>query len=312
VIRGAGLAVGAATLGGLASVSSAYAGETPGGTPGSNALGTGAWGVSIAPTGDISPSVLTPGLSYRTYGQFSFMPNSSANGYGVSGEGCYCTINNGYVIAPLDLPVGARIEEATYFVYCTGGTPMIAIERYAFAGFGSDVIRSFSVNTSGAQTVNAFGIGHVIDPDYTYIASVYTNSSGLVRAKGLRIGYSQASVFGSVDPQVRKLDTREPGPLTGRLLGGQTRTLALTPQLPSTASSALVNLTITETDGSGYLSLYPAGTSWPGTSSINWSGPGQTLASSVTVAVSSTGSIDIRAGGGGSTQVVVDLLGFYQ
>jgi hypothetical protein len=77
------------------------------------------------------------------------------------------------------------------------------------------------------------------------------------------------------------------------------------------AKAALVNLTITNTEGSGFLGLFPTGTAWPGTSSINWSGPNQIVANSATVAVSPEGSIDIFCGGGGRTHVVVDLLGYY-
>ncbi|MFO1536443.1 MAG: hypothetical protein ACKOVH_01235, partial [Actinomycetota bacterium] len=150
-----------------------------------------------------------------------------------------------------------------------------------------------------------------VDPGYVYQAFVYTFSSSAVRARSLRIGFTGGFGFTPVNPQVRKLDTRTPGPLSGAIVGGQTKTLALTPQPPANAASALVNLTITDTTGAGFLSLFPAGTAWPSTASINWSASGQTLATSVTVAVSSAGAINIYAGGGGSAQVVVDLLGYY-
>ena len=128
---------------------------------------------------------------------------------------------------------------------------------------------------------------------------------------GARVAWSNGLLLSQLSPQARKLDTRNPGPLTGKIITGQTKTLALTPELIVGAKSALVNLTITNTEGSGFLGLFPSRTSWPGTSSINWSGPNQIVANSVTVAVSPEGSIDIFCGGGGRTHVVVDLLGYY-
>ena len=140
------------------------------------------------------------------------------------------------------------------------------------------------------------------------------SSSGRARFGffGARVAWSNGLLLTQLSPQARKLDTRNPGPLTGKIITGQTKTLALTPELIVGAKSALVNLTITNTEGSGFLGLFPSGTSWPGTSSINWSGPNQIVANSVTVAVSPEGSIDISCGGGGRTHVVVDLLGYYR
>ena len=128
---------------------------------------------------------------------------------------------------------------------------------------------------------------------------------------GARVAWSNGLLLSQLSPQARKLDTRNPGPLTGKIITGQIKTLALTPELIVGAKSALVNLTITNTEGSGFLGLFPSGTPWPGTSSINWSGPNQIVANSATVAVSPAGSIDIICGGGGRTHVVVDLVGYY-
>ena len=131
-------------------------------------------------------------------------------------------------------------------------------------------------------------------------------------ASSVRVGYAAPLAFFPVVPQVRKLDTRDPGPLTGKIVSGQTKTLSLGPDVPAGAAAALVNLTIDQTEASGFLSLFAADIPWPQTSSINWFGPGQTLASSVTVAVSPAQAIKILAGGPGATHVVVDLLGYYR
>ena len=67
-------------------------------------------------------------------------------------------------------------------------------------------------------------------------------------------------------------------------------------------------LTETETVGSGHLKVSPHGTP-PTVSAINWWQSGQRIANSSVVGISG-GQIDVAAGGG-STQFLVDILGYY-
>lgn len=73
----------------------------------------------------------------------------------------------------------------------------------------------------------------------------------------------------------------------------------------------MYNLTVTETAGAaGYLSIFPGDIAWPGSSSINWFGPGQTLANNAyTLLGDPDGSINVLCGGpsGASTHFVLDL-----
>jgi len=110
---------------------------------------------------------------------------------------------------------------------------------------------------------------------------------------------------------VRVYDTRGG---EGRLSANQQRTLvggALDGDI-----AHLYNVTVTETAGSaGFLAVFPGDIAWPGTSSINWFGPNQTLANNAyTFLADGDGAIRIRAGGpaGSSTHVVLDLVGVLQ
>ena len=73
----------------------------------------------------------------------------------------------------------------------------------------------------------------------------------------------------------------------------------------------VVNVTITETEGSGFLRVRadnaPAGNA---TSNINWSTTGQTLANLVMVPAVGTRGVAVQAGGAGRTHVVIDLVGY--
>lgn len=72
----------------------------------------------------------------------------------------------------------------------------------------------------------------------------------------------------------------------------------------------LLNVTVTATTGSGWLSVYPADTVYQGTSTVNWSGPEQTVANNAYTSLRPDDrGIIIRADGGGSAHFVVDLLG---
>jgi len=111
-------------------------------------------------------------------------------------------------------------------------------------------------------------------------------------------------------PPSRLLDTRETGPTLG---SGQTRSLKVTGVggVPSTNVSAVVlNVTVTETTSTGYLTVSPTGTTRPVVSNLNWS-TGATIPNAVTVKVGTGGSIDLYQSGPGTAQVIVDVAGYY-
>jgi hypothetical protein len=108
----------------------------------------------------------------------------------------------------------------------------------------------------------------------------------------------------------RILDTRITGPKLG---GATTRTVKVTGVggVPSTNVSAVVlNVTVTETTSSGFLTVSPTGTPRPVVSNLNWT-TGSTIPNAVTVKVGTGGSIDLYQSGPGTAQVIVDVAGYY-
>ena len=72
----------------------------------------------------------------------------------------------------------------------------------------------------------------------------------------------------------------------------------------------MLNLTIVDTVGSGFVSVFSADISWPGSSTLNWYGAGQINANNAYTAIrQSDQGIKVYAGGGGSTNFVLDLVG---
>ncbi len=78
--------------------------------------------------------------------------------------------------------------------------------------------------------------------------------------------------------------------------------------LPS-ASAVVTNVTVTDTDASSFLSVFPQGSSLPTVSSLNWV-PGETIPNAVTVELSTIGQISMY-NLTGHVDVVADVAGWY-
>src|ERR1039458_5468853 len=82
-----------------------------------------------------------------------------------------------------------------------------------------------------------------------------------------------------------------------------------TAPVPAGASAAVLNVTAVNPTASGFLTVFPAGTTMPTVSNLNFR-PGVTVANLVTVPLSSSGVVSIF-NHAGSTNVVVDVDGYY-
>jgi hypothetical protein len=84
--------------------------------------------------------------------------------------------------------------------------------------------------------------------------------------------------------------------------------------VPKNAVAVVMTLTGVNLSGGNWLSVYPAGTAWPGTSSSNSEYYGQAIANLATVKLGraggdATGAVDIRSLG--PSHVIVDVVGYY-
>jgi hypothetical protein len=86
------------------------------------------------------------------------------------------------------------------------------------------------------------------------------------------------------------------------------------PDEPRFLLSAFLNVTITATEGAGFLRVRGSDSSGeqpvPATSNVNWSQNGQTLANLALTTVGSEFGVEIFAGGAGRTHVIVDVQGY--
>ncbi|MCB0914135.1 MAG: hypothetical protein KDC23_00320 [Actinobacteria bacterium] len=106
---------------------------------------------------------------------------------------------------------------------------------------------------------------------------------------------------------VRAYDSRG---IDGPIFSGQERTVDLSPWVPAGATGVAYTLTVTDTVGSGHLAVGVPGTGKPATSIINWFASGQNVANSASGVVNEGREVAVFAGGG-PTQFVIDILGYF-
>jgi hypothetical protein len=84
--------------------------------------------------------------------------------------------------------------------------------------------------------------------------------------------------------------------------------------IPRAAYGPLLNVTLDQTVGSGYLVVFPSPQDSeppPPISNINWYGANQIIANLVVTKMAGEADVMIHAGGSGSTHVIVDVLGYF-
>lgn len=130
---------------------------------------------------------------------------------------------------------------------------------------------------------------------------------------------AKVSAFGAgyvitdATPVWRLWDTRDPEfDAYGKLGPGGIRNV-ITPYTDATGvNGVIINVTITDTEGAGFLTVYPKGPR-PETSTINWYGTGQIAANSTQLFLSggpSDWNIDVYCGGGGRTHFIIDEIAY--
>jgi len=153
----------------------------------------------------------------------------------------------------------------------------------ALVPVGSDGAIALSVRLPGTVQL-------VVDVQSYIVGGVVTDAGAVVRVTPTRLW-----------------DTREHAVLnSGATLPLQVAGVA---GVPADATAVLVNVTVTQPQAYGYLTVFPAGEAVPATSNLNFV-PGLTAPNLVLVKVGQNESISIQNGSPGSAHVVVDIQGY--
>jgi hypothetical protein len=195
--------------------------------------------------------------------------------------------------------------------------PAIYIRSACAQGTGSCVART-DVSLGGeAEAITVSGLAP--GTYYFYVDSVYPEGDAAgeghysLSVTGT-LGTPNNTSFYTLTP-CRVLDTRDPaGPWGGPALAASaTRvfTIAGRCNVPPTAKSISVNVTVTQPTAPGHLILFPGGTP-PGVSMINFQ-PGQTRANNAIVPLSASGTLSVADGQStGTTHFILDVNGYFQ
>jgi hypothetical protein len=169
--------------------------------------------------------------------------------------------------------------------------------------FGTTAAATFSVGSATQITATSPAGTGTVD------VTVTTPGGNSATSAADHFAYTlPRAAYNAVTP-VRLLDTRIGG---GPLGPGAVRSLTVagvTPGAPAGATAVVLNVTVTDTTAPSYLTVYPAGSSRPVASNLNWVA-GETIPNLVTVQVGTGSAISIF-NGAGSTDVVVDLEGYF-
>jgi hypothetical protein len=118
---------------------------------------------------------------------------------------------------------------------------------------------------------------------------------------------------------VRVFDSRQPGSVLGGAKFQPGDVVAVTVSAAyqdgdTFASAVFANVTITQTEGAGFLAIRGDDLSGtlppPSTSNINWDSSGVTLANLALSTVGGEHAIAVHCGGSGRTHVIVDVQGY--
>ncbi len=110
-------------------------------------------------------------------------------------------------------------------------------------------------------------------------------------------------------PSSRVYDSRLPANGGVKVGAGQTVELPIVGQVvPPNARSVVLNVTATEPDEAGFLTVYPGGAPRPETSNVNYL-KGQTIPNAVIVGLGPKGTVDVFSFA--SAHVVVDVVGYF-
>jgi hypothetical protein len=184
---------------------------------------------------------------------------------------------------------------------------------------GKAALRIQGTNGAPPTRIDSHVRGEIdIDGDGNVWLCVEAGTPGVWRRIG---GPESAGAFHAVNP-VRAYDSRWAG--NTRIASGQFRLVSVADGhdkttglvdapdvVPEGATAVAYNVTVAGTQAAGFLFVAPGTATGITASSINWFGPGQTLANGLIVPIDTLRQVRVFAGGGGSTHFIIDIVGYF-
>ncbi len=218
---------------------------------------------------------------------------------------------------------------ATRTVQFTGvaGIPTEGVTAVAFnltidASTGPGYVTAYSADGVKplASSLNTVRAGQTV-PNFVVVpvgptgaVTFFSQTGGHLIADA--VGYFTESARASAGRTIpltpaRLFDTREPGPVNGKVPAGGQITVDVTGigGVPDSGVAAVViNVTATEASGAGYVTVAPGGQPLPLASTLNLDGPGHTAANVTIVPVGADGTITLYSQSG--THLLADVTAY--
>jgi hypothetical protein len=236
--------------------------------------------------------------------------------YGISG-GLGSEVYLNLVPLPAAPPFGSPAAPTN--VTAAAGVGYATVNWTAPADPGKSALTGYKVSSSGgalvtvAPTVTSVTITGLSPTSHTFtVRAMNSNGTSFPSAPSSAVTPTDGGTYNALTP-VRILDTRNGngGFPIRRVSAGSTINLQVTGRggVPATGVSGVVlNVTVTNPTGPGYVTAYPAGAARPLASNLNYVA-GLTVPNLVQVAVGSLGQVDLFVGGS-STDLVADVEGW--
>jgi hypothetical protein len=259
------------------------------------------------------PTLTSTELQFTNLPPIAFGPPASTVAWTASG-GTLVASSAATFTAALIPSVNDWFQVFDVYLNPGGQTGIIKLTRYQplSPGISEDLVSGVYPAPVGPLV---FHLDHRADPMFwNYVVSIELKPGVVLYGANLWYHPLGARFVQLVAP-LRAYDSRFGD---GTLASGQQRGISLESVAPVPgAGSALINLTIDQTEGSGYLTVWSPvgedGSGPPNTSNINWSASNQILANLVVVKlVGDHGDrFSVLAGGNGRTHVIVDVMGYF-
>ena len=293
----------------LAAGSAAVAVVTGGPDDAAAASGVMQFGASNNAGGDVTTLVST-----NINGRALSVQNAAGFAYGGEAETLYGGFATNYGVNLTAGAVGGRFEAPTVGV--------IGVATNGFGVFADGVLAPLYLTPRGVSPLRrteAHNHGEVVAD--TSGGLWYCIGSGTPGTWRQLAGNDTAGALHPVEP-TRVFDSRWPG-FGGRLASGSSTpiqvevgrnldgSVANTGLVPTGATALCFTITVADTQAGGFLAVTAHNASAYRASAINWTSSGQVLANSTLVKLASFPEIRVWCDGGGSTHVLIDVLGYY-
>jgi hypothetical protein len=226
-------------------------------------------------------------------------------------NGCVSTTDGAQLAAPVFLPSGAMVQEL-WLNYSRTGAYVSAADFYWFDYLGTSggiYLQVAATGTSGNSFDAVSGGPFSIDnASNSYIIGWFNTANSGNKLCSVQLGYTMppTGTYNPVTP-CRKVDTRSGSPLTP--LNRSFQMTGSPCNVPAGATAVTANVTVVNTSASGYVAIFPQGTSWPGNSTLNYTA-GQIVANAADLVLSGSGQVTAFCYTG-TTDLVIDITGYF-